>query len=61
MLPDVDYAAPLIRLDEAVRQIYPSILRGQWTEAFKHALKAQEELTRFMAMCVSEKGKNERS
>lgn len=54
---DVDYAGPLIRFEAAAKEIYPATANGQWKDAFLYALKAQEELTRFMAMCVNNKGK----
>jgi hypothetical protein len=54
-MSDVDFAGPLVRLDKAISEIYPATANGQWKDAFLYALKAQEELTRFMAMCVNHK------
>ena len=57
-MTEPDYAIFLIRAEEQMKSIYPSLLEGKNKQAFVHALECIGHLQEFMTWCLETKGKD---
>jgi hypothetical protein len=52
-----DYAVFLIRAENEMKKIYPSLLEGKNKDAFGHALQTIKHLQEFMSWIIENKAK----